>query len=188
MDDSATFKPVPARLPGAATATSVLPSTISLKWASTIAEIRTDPWPHLAGRPMHGKGRRLEGRAGSLADSPGQPDRRDAAAPLVTELKSLRGWTPIPIPGVRGRKSAPLSALQPSRCVRRTPTVHCAIPVAEQRKWLAFAEVLTPDETPGSSEPNRLRHSRETPPEPVALRQGAWQFGSQARVHLAHIG
>ncbi|MFG6443395.1 hypothetical protein ACG0Z3_22120, partial [Roseateles sp. LKC17W] len=41
VDDSATFKPVPARLPGAATASSVLPSTISLKWASTIAEIRT---------------------------------------------------------------------------------------------------------------------------------------------------
>ncbi len=40
VDDSATFTPVPARLPGAASATSVLPSTISLKWASTIAEIR----------------------------------------------------------------------------------------------------------------------------------------------------
>ena len=41
MDDSATVKPVPARLPGAAHGNTVLPSTISLKWASTIAEIRT---------------------------------------------------------------------------------------------------------------------------------------------------
>jgi hypothetical protein len=39
VDDSATFKPVPARLPGAAHGNTVLPSTISLKWVSTIAEI-----------------------------------------------------------------------------------------------------------------------------------------------------
>ena len=44
--DSATVKPVPARLPGAAHGNTVWPSRISLKQVSTIAEIRSNRCRH----------------------------------------------------------------------------------------------------------------------------------------------
>jgi len=54
VDDSDTFQPVPARLPGAAHGNPDLPSTISLKWASTIAEIRTRLADGIPGLQLNG--------------------------------------------------------------------------------------------------------------------------------------